>query len=172
MWCLATLSPSNGVTLVPDVRMWGEQTSAPSVQAAHQLCKGYLFQHSHAVHQSDLQYKNMSFWLAYFICIWWWSVIEQRDIRAPDTQHGWSQRRFWITPQKILRQARSITTPENHHNRYSTTQDPTSTVGQTKIQCIGTFYLCASEKSWLTHLDFHRTLHTGSSGVSKPTLLD
>ena len=40
--CLATLSPSNGVTLVPDVRVWGEQTSAPSVQAAHQLCKGYL----------------------------------------------------------------------------------------------------------------------------------
>ena len=65
MWCLATLSPSNGVTLVPDVRMWGEQTSAPSVQAVHQLCKGYLFQHSHAVHQSDLQYKNYTiYWAA------------------------------------------------------------------------------------------------------------
>ena len=135
---------------------------APALQGISNLC-----QHSHAAHQSDLQYKNMSYWLAYF-----WSVKEQRDIRAPDTQHEWYQRRFWVAPQKILHQARSITTPENHHNRYSTTPDATPTVGQTKEQCIGTFYLCVSEKSWLTHLDFHRTLLTRSSGVSKPTPLD
>ena len=37
---------------------------APALQGISNLC-----QHSHAVHQSDLQYNNMSFWLAYFICI-------------------------------------------------------------------------------------------------------
>ena len=99
--------------------------------------------------------------------------------RAERYQSAWHSTRMNMISAKILNHTTKDTTPGkiHHHTRKSPQEILYHTrcniqSGPTKEQCIGTFYLCVSENSWLTHLDFHRTLHTGSSGVSKPTPVD
>ena len=175
IWCLATLSPSNGVTLVPDVRMWGEQTSVPSVQAVHQLCKGYLiFANTHMP----------------FIKVTCSTIIWASDwltLYVYNVNDGLSQSRE-ISERLTLNTDDLSEDFELHHKRYYARQDPSPHQKITTTDSLPhqmqhpqwakprnnalVYSTCVSENSWLTLLDFHGTLHTGSSGVSKPTPLD
>ena len=85
---------------------------APALQGISNLC-----QHSHAAHQSDLQYKNMSCWLVCFI-IYIMMVCQ----RAERYQRAWHSTRMISV--KILNYTTKDTTPGkiHHHTRKSPQQ--------------------------------------------------